>query len=254
MRSSRRKATLADVKKKPLREFTAPVVEVREETPTTKTLVFDTSGLEFDFYPGQYVMLKVPYPETGEELRRAYSIASSPLRKDVLELTVKRKEGGKASVLLTTRVKEGDTFFIKGPYGRFFWTEGMSDSVALIGAGSGVVPLMSILRFIRDRGLKDVRATLLVSYTTYEEIIYREELESLSELPNVDVKITLTRESPPGWRGYTGRINRDMVLKEVGTSAGLYYLCGPPRFVDDMKGILLELGVERERIKTERYD
>lgn len=246
---------MIELEKKPLVEFTAPVVEVREETPTTKTLVFDISGIDFDFYPGQYVMLKVPYPPTGEELRRAYSIASSPLQKDRLELTVKRKEGGKASVILTTQVREGDRFFIKGPYGKFFWTEGMSDSIVLIGAGSGVVPLMSILRYIRDKGLSEVKATLLVSYRSYEEIIYRKELEELSRLPNIKVRITLTREAPPEWKGLRGRIDREKILGEVeGLSANLYYLCGPPKFVDDMKSILLDLGIDRERIKTERYD
>lgn len=246
---------MIELEKKPLVEFTAPVVEVREETPTTKTLVFDISGIDFDFYPGQYVMLKVPYPPTGEELRRAYSIASSPLQKDRLELTVKRKEGGKASVILTTQVRGGERFFIKGPYGKFFWTEGMSDSIVLIGAGSGVVPLMSILRYIRDKGLSEVKATLLVSYRSYEEIIYRKELEELSRLPNIKVRITLTREAPPEWNGLRGRIDREKILGEVeGLSANLYYLCGPPRFVDDMKSTLLDLGIDRERIKTERYD
>ncbi len=246
---------MIELEKKPLIEFTAPVVEVREETPTTKTLVFDISGIGFDFYPGQYVMLKVPYPPTGEELRRAYSIASSPLQKNRLELTVKRKEGGKASVILTTQVKEGDSFFIKGPYGKFFWTEGMSDRLVLIGAGSGIVPLMSILRYIRDKSLKNVRATLLVSYRSYEEIIYRRELEELSRLPNVKIRITLTREAPTDWEGLRGRIDREKILGEVkDLSSNLYYLCGPPRFVDDMKGILLDLGVDGRKIKTERYD
>ncbi len=246
---------MIELEKKPLIEFTAPVVEVREETPTTKTLVFDISGIDFDFYPGQYVMLQVPYPPTGEELRRAYSIASSPLQKDRLELTVKRKEGGKASVILTTQVREGDRFFIKGPYGKFFWTEGMSDRLVLIGAGSGVVPLMSILRYIRDKGLEKVKATLLVSYKSHEEIIYRKELEELSRLPNIKVRITLTREQPPEWKGLRGRIDREKILREVeDLNSSLYYLCGPPKFVDDMKGILLNLGVDRNQIKTERYD
>ncbi len=246
---------MKELERKPLREFVAPVVEVIEETPTTKTLVFDISGVEFDFYPGQYVMLKVPYPPTGEELKRAYSIASSPLQRNRLELTIKRKEGGKASVILTTQVKEGDRFFIKGPYGKFYWTEELSTRIVLIGAGSGVVPLMSILRYIRDKGLHNVRATLLVSYTSYEEIIYRNELEELSRHSNIKVRITLTRKVPEGWKGLRGRINADMILREVeDIPANLYYLCGPPAFVDDMKELLLQLRVDRKQIKTERYD
>ena len=246
---------MMELEKKKLVEFTAPVVEIRKETPTTNTLVFDITGQEFDFYPGQYVMLKVPYPPTGEELKRAYSIASSPLQKNRLELTVKRKEGGKASVLLTTQVKEGDTFYIKGPYGKFYWTPEMSDRVVLLGAGSGIVPLMCILRYIRDADLQDIRATLIASYTTYEEIIYRQELESLSQLPNLDIHVTLTRGAPENWKGFEGRINRDMLLSTLDSlDSRLYYLCGPPKFVNDMKELLLGLGVGKESIKTEKYD
>ncbi|MDQ7082916.1 MAG: hypothetical protein Q9N34_08220 [Aquificota bacterium] len=125
----------------------------------------------------------------------------------------------------------------------------------LIGAGSGVVPLMSILRYIKDKELHNVKATLLVSYTSYEEIIYRKELEELSGHSNIKVRITLTRKAPEDWEGLRGRINTDMVLKEVeDIPANLYYLCGPPAFVDDMKKLLLQLGVERKQIKTERYD
>ncbi|RLJ70905.1 ferredoxin-NADP reductase [Hydrogenivirga caldilitoris] len=246
---------MTELERKPLVEFVAPVVEVIEETPTTKTLVFDLRGQEFDFYPGQYVMLKVPYPPTGEELKRAYSIASSPLKKDRLELTVKRKEGGKASVFLTTEVKEGDRFYIKGPYGRFYWTEELSTRIVLIGAGSGIVPLMSILRYIRDKELKNVRATLLVSYTSYEEIIYRKELQDLSRHSNIKVRVTLTRSAPDHWDGLKGRIDANKITNEVeDIPANLYYICGPPLFVDDMKALLLELGVDRKQIKTERYD
>lgn len=208
-----------ELERKPLVEMVAPVIEVRRETPTVKTLVFDIRGHDFDFYPGQYVMLKVPYPPTGEELKRAYSIASTPLRKDILELTIKRKEGGKASVYLTTEVKPGDEFYIKGPYGKFYWIEGLSTCVVLIGAGSGIVPLMSILRYIRDKELHNVKATLLASFTTYEEIIYREELEDMSSYSNMRVKITLTREKPEGWRGYTGRINTEYDSERGGGSA-----------------------------------
>ncbi len=246
---------MIELERKPIVEFVAPVVEVREETPSTRTLVFDISGQDFEFYPGQYVMLKIPYPPTGEELKRAYSIASSPLQKDRLELTVKRKEGGKASVILTTEVKEGDKFYIKGPYGKFYWTEEISTRIVLLGAGSGIVPLMCILRYIRDKGLHNVKATLLVSYTSYEEIIYRRELEELERHSNIKVRITLTRSAPENWKGYRGRINADMVLKEVeDIPANLYYLCGPPVFVEDMKALLRELGVDRKQIKTEKYD
>ncbi|MCS7262952.1 MAG: ferredoxin reductase [Aquificaceae bacterium] len=242
-----------ELPKKPLREFKAKVLRVITETPTTKTLVFDTEGVDFDFYPGQYVMLSVPY--AGELLRRAYSIASPPSQKGRLELTVKRTPNGRASVVLTQQTQEGQEFLIKGPYGKFVWVPEMGHRIVLIGAGSGIVPLMCILRHIASEGLEQVRATLLYSNTHYEEIIYREELERLGRLPNVKVVHTLTRSQPAHWEGYVGRINAHMLLREVEDVPNhLYYLCGPPQFVEDMAVMLAELGVEKSNIKKEKYD
>ncbi len=235
-------------------EMDLPVVEIVEETPTTKTLVFDLEGRPFRFYPGQFVVLEVPHPETGEKLRRAYSIASPPTRRDRIELTVKRIENGRASVYLTTRVRIGERFRMKGPYGKFYWTEELHDRIALLGAGSGVVPLVSILRYIRDRDLRDVDVVFLGSFTSYEEIIYREELLELGKLKNVKIALTLTREFPDSWQGYRGRINREILSREI-PDAGkrLHYLCGPPGFVESVRGTLLDLGVDRRNVKTERY-
>ncbi len=245
---------MKELPKIPPVEITAPVVDVVVETPTTRTLVFDTEGHDLRFYPGQYVMLEVPHPETGEKLKRAYSIASPPTRRDRLELTVKRMEGGRASVYLTTRVRVGDTFTIRGPYGRFYWTEEISREMVLMGAGSGIVPLMSMLRYIRDRKLEDVSALLLGSFTSYEEIIYRKELEELSRWGNISIAITLTRSAPPDWKGYRGRINEELLRREISDFGRYhYYLCGPPAFVESMRKILKGAGVEKKRIRTEKY-
>jgi len=244
-----------ELEKLPIVEFEAPIVEIKTETPTTKTLVFALNGIEFNFYPGQYVMLQVPYPPTGEILKRAYSIANSPTKKNLLELTIKRTPQGKASVILTQEVKVGDRFKIKGPYGKFVWLPEVSKNIVLIGAGSGIVPLMCMLRYIVDASLSDVFATLLYSNTHYEEIIYRDELEAMKNHRNIKIVHTLTRGSPEGWNGYTGRINEDMIKKEVGELSGkVYYLCGPPAFVDDMSCILERLGVDKDSIKKEKYD
>ena len=111
------------------------------------------------------------------------------------------------------------------------------------------------LRYIVSAGLDHVRATLLYSNTHYEEIIYKEELERLDKHSNIKVVHTLTRSWPPDWKGYTGRINTDMILKEVeDIPTNLYYLCGPPQFVEDIASILIELGVDKEQIKKEKYD
>lgn len=244
---------MMELEKKPIREFVGKVIRIIDETPSTKTLVFDIKGIDFDFYPGQYVMLNVPYE--GEILKRAYSIANPPTQKDSLELTIKRVPNGKASVVLTERVKVGDEFLIKGPYGKFIWVPQMGTNLILIGAGSGIVPLMCILRYIASAKLEHVRATLLYSNTHYEEIIYREELEQLNTLSNIRIVHTLTRSHPPNWKGCTGRINHEMILREVeNIPTNLYYLCGPPQFVDDIASILIDLGVDKEQIKKEKYD
>lgn len=242
-----------ELEKKPVKEFEAKVVEILQETPSTKTLVFDISHVDFDFYPGQYVMLNILYE--GQVLKRAYSIASPPTQKDTMELTIKKVPGGRASSFLTEKVKVGDEFLIKGPYGKFVWVPQMGTSLVLIGAGSGIVPLMCILRYIVSARLTQVRATLIYSNTHYEEIIYREKLEKMKNYPNVKVVHTLTRSHPPDWKGYTGRINAEMLLREVeDLPANLYYLCGPPTFVEDISQMLIELGVDSQKIKKEKYD
>lgn len=242
-----------ELEKKPVKEFTSRVIRVLQETPSTKTLVFDISHVDFDFYPGQYVMLNVPYQ--GQILKRAYSIASPPTQKETLELTIKKVPQGRASAYLTEMVKEGDEFLIKGPYGKFIWIPPMGTSLVLIGAGSGIVPLMCILRYIISAGLEHVKATLLYSSTHYEEIIYRQELERMEKHSNIKIVHTLTRSYPPDWKGYTGRINPSMLLREVeDIPVHLYYLCGPPAFVEDVSSMLLELGVDREQIRKEKYD
>lgn len=242
-----------DIEKKPIREFFGKVIDIIDETPSTKTLVFDLKGIDFDFYPGQYVMVNVPYE--GEILKRAYSIANPPTKRDTLEITIKRVPNGRASTFLTERVNIGDEFFMKGPYGKFIWIPQMGTSLVLIGAGSGIVPLMCILRYIVSAKLEHVKATLLYSNTHYEEIIYREELERLERYSNIRIVHTLTRSHPPDWKGYIGRINHNMILKEIeDIPVNLYYLCGPPSFVDDIAKILLELGADKEQIKKEKYD
>ncbi|MFN3599642.1 MAG: ferredoxin reductase [Aquificaceae bacterium] len=242
-----------ELPKKPIKEFTGKVIKIIQETPSAKTLVFDTKDIDFDFYPGQYVMLNVPYE--GELLKRAYSIASPPTQRETLELTIKRVPGGKASAFLTEKVKEGDEFLIKGPYGKFVWMPQMGTSLVLIGAGSGIVPLMCILRYIVAAKLEHIKATLIYSNTHYEEIIYYQELEKIQKLSNIKVVHTLTRSHPTHWQGYTGRINTSMLLKEIeDIPTNLYYLCGPPNFVDDIAQMLHELGVDKEQIKKEKYD
>jgi len=230
----------------------ATIRAVRPETPRAKTLV-----LEVPDWPGhaagQHVDIRLT-AEDGYQAQRSYSIASDPASSD-LELTVEEIEDGEVSPYLTQEAREGDGFELRGPIGGYFvWDPASSDPLLLVGGGSGVVPLMAMLRRRRSAG-SDVDARLLLSARTYEDVFYRDELEELAGA-SVDVRITLTRgEPPPGWSGWTRRIDRDMLV-EMGPPASerpRAYVCGPTPFVEEAARLLVELGHEPARVHTERF-
>ncbi|CAA9542121.1 MAG: Flavodoxin reductases (ferredoxin-NADPH reductases) family 1, partial [uncultured Thermomicrobiales bacterium] len=188
------------------------VVEVVPETPRTKTLVLtvpDWGG----HTAGQHVDVRLSAPD-GYQAQRSYSIASAP-EDDRLALTVERLEDGEVSPYLTGVLVAGDKLELRGPIGGYFtWQAGEGGPLFLIGGGSGVAPLMAMLRHRTATG-SDVPARLLYSSRSYEEIIYRGELENLAARDgSLEVIHTLTRSRPEGWSGYDRRIDAEM-LEEV---------------------------------------
>jgi ferredoxin-NADP reductase len=154
---------------------------------------------------------------------------------------------------LVGETRAGDQFELRGPVGGYFvWHSGLPGPLLLVGGGSGLVPLMAMLRH-RRASSSDVDARLLLSARTFEDLFYREELEAPSDAA---VHITLTRGSaPPGWTGFTGRIDRDM-LTTVGPQPGRHphvYVCGPTSFVEEAARLLVELGHEPSAVHTERF-
>jgi ferredoxin-NADP reductase len=171
-------------------------------------------------------------------------------------LTVERIEDGEVSPYLTAEVRPGDRFEVRGPIGGYFvWTSALDGPLFLIAGGSGIVPLMAMLRH-RTRTGSNVAALLLYSSRTIEDIIYRSEIERLASAQNgISVVHTLTRRQPSGWQGGSRRIDRTM-LAELGaqtSEAPRIFICGSTPFVESAADILSELGHASDRIKTERF-
>jgi ferredoxin-NADP reductase len=146
----------------------------------------------------------------------------------------------------------GDKLELRGPIGGYFaWGAGQGGPLLLVGGGSGVVPLMSMLRHRAARGSR-TPARLLYSTRSLDEVIYRSELDRLGTDEDLDVLYTLTRSQPPGWTGYARRVDEEM-LREVAFGDGLAFVCGPTRFVEAVADGLLAVGYAPERVKTERF-
>lgn len=203
--------------------------------------------------PGQHVDIRLT-AEDGYQAQRSYSIASAP-QVGRLELTIEDIADGEVSPYLSEELRPGDQFELRGPIGGYFtWTEADGGPLLLIAGGSGVVPLMSMLRY-RSSMARGVPATLLHSSRSWEEIIYRDELERLSQQSDVRVVHTLTRSHPADWGGYTRRIDALMIAEVAGMpeTGNLAYVCGPTRLVESVASELVALGYPPQRVKTERF-
>jgi ferredoxin-NADP reductase len=231
----------------------AEVLEVVPETPRTNSLVLEIAGWE-GHKAGQHVDVRLT-AEDGYQAQRSYSIASVP-EDDRLVLTVDRLDDGEVSPYLTDVLMAGDKLEFRGPIGGYFtWEVQDGGPLLLVGGGSGVVPLMAMIRHRAAVG-SDVPTRLLYSSRSYEEIIYRQELEDLASRDSaLEVIHTLTRSRPEGWSGYHRRIDAEM-LEEVGwppDEGPLAFVCGPTPFVEAVGSALVELGHGPARVKTERF-
>jgi len=202
---------------------------------------------------GQHVDVRLT-AEDGYQAVRSYSIASAPAD-GTLVLTIERLEDGEVSPYLVDELKPGDKLELRGPLGGYFvWDAAVGGPLLLVGGGSGVVPLMAILRERVGAG-SDAAVRMLASWRTVDDIIYAAELERLARLDGIEVVHTLTRGAPHGWSGRTGRIDR-AALSEVAWApegAGLSFVCGPTGLVEAVATALVELGHEPGQIKTERF-
>jgi ferredoxin-NADP reductase len=230
----------------------AELIDTAVETPRVKTLVFDVAGWQ-GHSAGQHVDVRLTAPD-GYQAERSYSIASAPDDGTHVELTVERLDDGEVSPYLTDELRLGDKIELRGPIGGYFvWQPPQGGPLLLVAGGSGVVPLMAIIRASAAAD-SDVETRLLFSSRSWDDIIYREELERLRD-DRLSVIHTLTRSQPPGWTGYARRVDIEM-LTEVGPAPAErahVYVCGPTPFVETVAEALVQLGHEPQRIKTERF-
>jgi ferredoxin-NADP reductase len=227
------------------------VADLHPETARTKTIVFDVPGWP-GHRAGQHVDVRLT-AEDGYQAERSYSIASAPADRR-LELTVERLDDGEVSPYLTDELRPGDKIELRGPVGGYFvWTPEQGGPVLLVGGGSGIVPLMAMIRERATSG-SDAEMRLLFSSRTWDDVIYRDELKRLAG-GGLAVVHTLTRAQPEGWNGYARRVDEAM-LKDVAPSADerpVSYVCGPTPFVEAVAAALVQLGHDPSRIKTERF-
>ncbi|MCI0346330.1 MAG: ferredoxin reductase [Chloroflexi bacterium] len=208
--------------------------------------------------PGQHVDVRLT-AEDGYSVERSYSIASAPeaaQRGDGVEITVERIPDGEVSTFLHDVLAPGDRFEVRGPIGGYFvWEAALGGPLLLVAGGSGVVPLMAMLRHRAAAGA-GVPARLLYSSRGAEEIIYRDELAALgNDGPGLEVAHTLTRSQPAGWTGYARRIDEAMlsdVLAPLGGTAKVF-ICGPTALVENAANALVRLGLPAAQIRTERF-
>jgi ferredoxin-NADP reductase len=231
----------------------AEVIEVVAETPRTKSLVLEVPEWE-GHKAGQHVDVRLT-AEDGYQAQRSYSIASAP-EDERLMLAVDRLDDGEVSPYLTDVLMAGDKLELRGPIGGYFtWEAADGGPLFLVGGGSGVVPLMAMIRHRAAVG-SDVPTRLLYSSRSHEEIIYREELENLAARDgSLEVSHTLTRSRPEGWSGYDRRIDAEM-LEEVGWSpeeSPRAFVCGPTLLVEGVADALVSLRHDPEEVKTERF-
>jgi ferredoxin-NADP reductase len=204
---------------------------------------------------GQHIDVRLT-ADDGYQTERSYSIASPPEEHERIMLTVERLDDGEVSPYLADELRIGDSVEFRGPIGGYFvWDTNTGGPLLLIAGGSGVVPLMAMLRH-RNAVSSTIPTHLLYSSRSFDEIIYRDELTNLAgNGTGVDVSYTLTRTQPTNWTGYRRRVDNDL-LREVAWNSSqnpLAYVCGPTQFVEVVAQGLLMLGYGPERIKTERF-
>lgn len=238
----------------PLAWQIATVTAIRPETPEVSSFTLKLPHWRAH-RAGQHYDVRLTAPD-GYQAQRSYSIASPPSRAGEIDLSIERIPEGEVSPYFHDTVEVGDEVEVRGPIGGYFvWEPAIGGPLLLVAGGSGVVPLMAMLR---ERASADPkpRAVLLHSSRTFEDVIYRVELAELGA-GDTELRViqTLTRSQPPGWTGYDRRIDDAMLSEALAVTgrAPLAYICGPTLLVEAAANALVELGVPPAQVRTERF-
>jgi ferredoxin-NADP reductase len=230
------------------------VSAIRVETPEVSSFTLRLPAWR-PHRAGQHYDVRLTAPD-GYQAQRSYSIASPPSRSGEVDLTIEKIADGEVSPYFHDVVEVGDQVEVRGPIGGYFvWEPALGGPLLLVAGGSGVVPLMAMLR---ERAASEAmpRAVLLSSSRSIDEVIYREELSSLAA-GDAELRViqTLTRSQPPRWTGYDRRIDRQMLAEAIAAAGAqpLVYICGPTLLVEAAATTLVELGVPPAQVRTERF-
>ena len=217
------------------------VTAVKPETPRVKSFRIELR-MWMPHLPGQHYDVRLTAPD-GYHAQRSYSVASSPLDAGEIELTIDRLDDGEVSPYFHDVVVAGDRVEVRGPFASYFVWRGESP-VLLVGGGSGVVPLMAMLRH-RRRTMPELPMSLVYSVRSAEDVIYAGELGD-------EALLTFTREPPAGWDGHTGRLDMSLV-SATGLHDGVAFVCGTNGFVETAVALVLEAGFDPTQVRTERF-
>ena len=230
------------------------VVALHDETPTARTITLNVPDWP-GHIAGQHVDVRVTAPD-GYSAVRSYSIASSPNSHGRVEVTVERLPNGEVSPYLTQEVAAGDRLELRGPIGGWFvWRAEQTEPVQLVAGGSGVVPLMAMIRS-RAAARSTAPFRLLYSVREPQAIFYRDEFQTLSDKdPSLTITYAYTRVTPTDWQRPPGRINPSLIASATWPSnlAPTCYVCGPTSFVESATDLLSACGNDRDKIRTERF-
>jgi ferredoxin-NADP reductase len=219
------------------------VIAIKPETPRVKSFRIAVP-MWMAHLPGQHYEVRLTAPD-GYSAQRSYSVASSPLDEGEVELTIDRLEDGEVSPYFHDVVSEGDQVELRGPFTSYFVWRAESPAL-LVGGGSGVVPLMAMLRH-RRRTMPDLPMRLVYSVRTDEDVIYADELDD-------DAVLTFTRQAPDGWQGHRGRVDEELIGQSASSFAsGISFVCGSNGFVESATSLLLDAGFEPRHVRTERF-
>jgi ferredoxin-NADP reductase len=233
----------------------AHVIAIKQETSRVKTISLQLSHW-IPHLPGQHYDIRLT-AEDGYQAQRSYSVASPPGQSDQIDLTIDLIEDGEVSAYIHEGIALGDSLEVLGPVGNYFvWRDEMKDTpLLLVAGGSGVVPLMAMLRHRANIGAINPTA-LIFSVRTEEDVIYGQELMQMaSKDREFSLFLTFTRQAPSGWTGYQRRVDRNMILEVLKrfNTRPLCYICGPTLLVEQVANSLVDIGLPADIIRTERF-